>query len=345
MIKFFRARPFLLLLFASFLLICGAEAARIVTGVSVRPALTTTVATVTTPALSLHPIGQVVWVKGDVEASQAGKNRSLQRRSVIYEHDMIVTGPDASGEVVFTDSSIVTLRGGTQLKIDKYHFDPATPADNKYIAGLAKGGFRTITGLISHGHPENYQVNTPVATIGVRGTIYTLAIAGGTLSIEINQGAIVATNQAGQTVMIKGKTLPFSEISGLNVPATQTAQQPAALQGQPETTPAPAPSAQALQTQATQQQQQQQQTTTTTGGAASTTGGGGGTSGGGGDTSGGTSSGGSTSSGTSDSSTTGGSSSTSSGGTSSTDSTGGSSTTAAPAASPTGNSNNFCIGG
>lgn len=35
---------------------------------------------------------------------------------------------------------------------------------------LVKGGFRTVTGLIGKANREDYRVNTPTATIGVRGT-------------------------------------------------------------------------------------------------------------------------------------------------------------------------------
>lgn len=203
------------------------------------------------PAMAApKPIGQVVWVKGSVEAIQPDKSkRTLQRRGVIFEQDTIVTASGGSGEIVFTDSSVISLRGGTELKIDKYEYHPDSPNSNAYIATLAKGGFRTITGLISKGKPDTYRVNTPVATIGVRGTVYTVAYTPKGLSLEIIRGAITATNQTGTYELDKASTLPFAQISGVSQPPERTSTKPAALVGQPAVTQSPAPTPAALQEQ------------------------------------------------------------------------------------------------
>lgn len=123
-------------------------------------------------------IGQVVWVKGTVKAIAADKtSRDLQRRGPIYVHDTIVTDKTSTGQIVFTDNTILALSVDTQLAIDQYKFGKNVPPDqSKYVATLAKGGFRTITGLITKNNPNNYQVNTPVATIGVGASGYKVAL-------------------------------------------------------------------------------------------------------------------------------------------------------------------------
>lgn len=163
-------------------------------------------------------IGQVVWANGSVQAiGSDNAARTLTRRSPIFEHDTIVTSGSGTGQIVFTDNSAVTLRAGTTLKIDEYKFNPSSPSDGKYVANLAKGGFRTITGYISKGNPEGYQVNTPVATIGVRGTDYTVfysAIKG--LAAAINSGAITLSNSAGHVDLTAGTTQAFAQVTTVN---------------------------------------------------------------------------------------------------------------------------------
>src|SRR5437879_146479 len=72
-----------------------------------------------------------------------------------------------------TDESIVGLRPGTVLRIDAYEY--AAQAAPRSLFSLLKGGFRTVTGAIGRLHSrERYAVRTPTATIGIRGTHYTV---------------------------------------------------------------------------------------------------------------------------------------------------------------------------
>jgi hypothetical protein len=120
-------------------------------------------------------IAQVIWVKGTVKATLgSAPPRVLARRSPLYAHDVLTTDTSGSGEVAFTDSSVLTLRESTEIRVDEYEFkkDPQGGGTGKEVMSLVKGGFRTITGAIPKANPDSYQVNTPVATIGVRGTDY-----------------------------------------------------------------------------------------------------------------------------------------------------------------------------
>ncbi len=146
-------------------------------------------------------IGHMVWVKGTVKAVDSNKKeRVLQRRSPIYAQDTVATDKSSTGEIVFTDNSMVSLNPETDFRVDQYKFDHNNPTstDRKYVASLVKGGFRTVTGLIPKGNPDNYQVNTPVATVGVRGTDYQVSIRNGSLYLKLNAGAIVVQNAEGK---------------------------------------------------------------------------------------------------------------------------------------------------
>lgn len=145
------------------------------------------------------PVGQMIWVKGKVTAAQPGGTaRSLERRSAIFEHDVINTSSGSTGEVGFTDTSTVSLQQNSQFSVDQYSYKPGDTSNNKSVMSLVKGGLRTITGLIPKGNTESYQMKTPVATIGVRGTQYSLFYGRSTgLEIKIEVGKIDATNTGG----------------------------------------------------------------------------------------------------------------------------------------------------
>ena len=122
----------------------------------------------------LQTAAQVVWVRGTVKATYPDQTaRVLARGSAVYEKDTINTEGDGSGEISFTDNTIVTLNPSTVFKIEQYFFNQEKPSQGgQYVMNLVKGGFRTVTGFVAKAQPANYQVKTPVATIGVRGTDY-----------------------------------------------------------------------------------------------------------------------------------------------------------------------------
>ncbi|MGB0205475.1 MAG: FecR family protein [Neptuniibacter sp.] len=100
--------------------------------------------------------------------------RLLKRKSAVFSNDQISTGPKGQLQLRFTDGSRLSLRPETLFHIENFQFDGDKPRDGSSVYRLLKGGLRTITGTISSAQPDNYRVNTPIATIGVRGTDYEL---------------------------------------------------------------------------------------------------------------------------------------------------------------------------
>jgi hypothetical protein len=188
-------------------------------------------------------IGQVIWAKGTVEAfADDGQMRTLSRRSPIYAHDTIKTEADGTGELAFTDSSLLTLRTDSELKLDEYHYqEGAKDGSSKSVMSLVKGGFRTITGKIPKENPDGYSVNTPVATIGVRGTDYSAFYSQATgLIAKIDTGRIIVRNDSGAVELGHDLTKIYAEVH-LNQSPAVVAKAPAVFSTQPAITPAPVP--------------------------------------------------------------------------------------------------------
>jgi hypothetical protein len=148
-------------------------------------------------------IGQVVWVKGILKAVQPNASpRVLSRRSPIFEKDTLMTSDKSTGEIVFSDNSLLSLRENTTLQIAEYQYGAGNqPSKDTFTANIVKGGFRTITGAISKNHPEGYETKTPVATIGTLGTLYSVYINGGKLYAKVDRGGIILTNSKGRVVL------------------------------------------------------------------------------------------------------------------------------------------------
>lgn len=130
-----------------------------------------------------NPAGRVVWVKGSFTAIGPGNvKRSLERAGIFYEKDTLVTDASSQAQVVFSDNSLMTFKEGTRLQVSEYRFNSAG-GGGKYVMSLAEGGFRTVTGLVAEKQPLNYEVRTPVATIGVRGTEFIVYYKNGRLYV------------------------------------------------------------------------------------------------------------------------------------------------------------------
>ncbi len=120
-----------------------------------------------------EPAGEITHLSGPVFAVKAdGTQRALSVTSQVESGDTLVTADKTYARVKFTDEGEVTLRPGSQMKIEAYSFDRNAAEKDGALFGLVKGAMRAITGLIGkRGRQEAYRLNTTTATIGIRGTI------------------------------------------------------------------------------------------------------------------------------------------------------------------------------
>jgi hypothetical protein len=84
-----------------------------------------------------------------------------------------VVGERSALQVRFIDESIMALRANTQLKIQDFEYKKNSQSDRSLVS-LVKGGLRTITGLIGKNNARAYGIQTATATVGIRGTHFTL---------------------------------------------------------------------------------------------------------------------------------------------------------------------------
>lgn len=113
-------------------------------------------------------IGNVVITKNQVEAQQGDKKRELTRRSKIMSNDLVTTGKKARAQFRLSDGTLFTLGEVSQLEMVEYQYSPKQPAIAKFK--LLKGVFRSITGKITQVNNPNFVVETPMGSIGIRGT-------------------------------------------------------------------------------------------------------------------------------------------------------------------------------
>ncbi|WP_286237246.1 FecR family protein [Neptuniibacter halophilus] len=136
-------------------------------------------------------IGKVILSFGQNMAVAAdGSERELKRQSELYAEDLLKTGAKGRLQVRFSDGSRLSLKPGTEFKIEQYQFASENPEEGKALYKLLKGGMRTLSGQIGKSDPEAYQLDAVVATIGIRGTDFSITRRGDKLSGSVTDGRI-----------------------------------------------------------------------------------------------------------------------------------------------------------
>lgn len=115
--------------------------------------------------------GRFQFVSGDVKVVAVdGKERPALKGQEVDEGDTVVTMPEASAQLKMIDGGLIAVRPGTQVKMTAYVFNGVEDGKENVLLSLARGGFRTITGLVGKTNKQQYKVVTPTATVGIRGT-------------------------------------------------------------------------------------------------------------------------------------------------------------------------------
>jgi hypothetical protein len=119
-------------------------------------------------------VARVVDIKGEVNAinraDKDAKERILSLGKPLFNSDFISTEKDSYALMVFPDGEKITLQANSEMDIKQYHYQIKGKKDN-VLFRLAAGGLRAMTGSIGKNDHSAFALDTPVATIGIRGTI------------------------------------------------------------------------------------------------------------------------------------------------------------------------------
>ena len=114
--------------------------------------------------------GKVEEIQGTVWAQTGGEApRKLEKDAVFFVTDRITTETSSSVKLLFDDNTKFSIGTESELAIDKFVYHKPEEA-NSFSARFFKGTFRFVTGLIAKEKPEDMEVKTTVAVIGIRGT-------------------------------------------------------------------------------------------------------------------------------------------------------------------------------
>lgn len=133
-------------------------------------------------------IGKTVLAVGSVKASNDAEQRNLRRRSPVFEVDSITTGSGSKAQFSMLDGGLITLKEDSLLQISQYETGQQA-GENSATLDLVRGGLRSISGSIKK-NGGDFKVNTPVGTIGIRGTHFQVELIGEEVVFAVWDGNI-----------------------------------------------------------------------------------------------------------------------------------------------------------
>lgn len=133
-------------------------------------------------------VGTAISIKTQVAAEQPGEVRVLIAGAAVAQDETIRTDESGNAQLEFVDETLLTIGPSSSIKLDKLLFAPDRKAKTFVLEAMI-GAFRFVSGKSNH---KAYEIRTPVATIGVRGTRFAFGIRGDEVTIVITQGLVTS---------------------------------------------------------------------------------------------------------------------------------------------------------
>jgi hypothetical protein len=130
-----------------------------------------------TQDLPVKPIGKVMVASGTATIERVNahvvfasveKGGQVKKGDHVYLGDVVTTGDNSQLGINFIDGASFVMSSNARMTLDQYVYDPNDQKNNSMLFSLAKGAFTFLAGSIAK--TGNMKVDTPVATMGIRGT-------------------------------------------------------------------------------------------------------------------------------------------------------------------------------
>jgi len=120
-------------------------------------------------------IGSVFELSGTAVIKRGKETIAIAKGTVVATNDKVET-KNGVVNIKFKDNTTVKVTENSALVIDDFVYDPKNAAGGKLSLKAAAGTVRYVSGNIAHNNPNSVKINTPTASIAVRGTDFVMAV-------------------------------------------------------------------------------------------------------------------------------------------------------------------------
>ena len=150
--------------------------------------------TAPTIASGAGTIGRTTEVARSATAENAGARRDLAVGSAVAARETIATDKVGKAVFQFVDDTQLSVGPGSSIRLDSFVFADET-SPSSFVIRATKGAFRFATGRGDH---DAYRIQTPTATVGVRGTQFVVSIENAQTRVSVTDGAVVLCPNGGR---------------------------------------------------------------------------------------------------------------------------------------------------
>jgi hypothetical protein len=118
--------------------------------------------------------GNITSITGPTQITRLNDKIKGELQTIIEMNDIVETLNSRTG-ITFVDNTIVSVTEHSKLIVDSFVYDPSN-GTGKIRMKAALGTIRYTTGKIAHNNHNNVNVQTPTASIAVRGTDFSLTV-------------------------------------------------------------------------------------------------------------------------------------------------------------------------
>lgn len=120
-------------------------------------------------------IGYVKTVEGEAFVLRGSERTAAEPGTAVYRSDVLETGADGSLGLTLKDSTRLSMGPSTELTLSRFDF---VPSENQlgFVARITRGTLLYVSGVIAKLSADTVSVETPVATIAVRGTRFVVRV-------------------------------------------------------------------------------------------------------------------------------------------------------------------------
>jgi hypothetical protein len=116
-----------------------------------------------------RPIGLVKSASGEASILRDGQRLAALPGSPLRLGDVLVTGSNGALGVILRDDTVLSLGPSSRTGIERFVYEPAQ-GNLGMVLRVSRGVIEYLSGKISKLAPGSVRIETPVATLGIRGT-------------------------------------------------------------------------------------------------------------------------------------------------------------------------------
>lgn len=128
--------------------------------------------TTESPLFEERAVGNASIVVKTVTGTIEDNIHKIRLQDDLYHNELIETFEESATEILFLDETTISLGPASSIVLDEFVYDP-DPTASSFVVTVTEGAMRFTSGVLPS---DAYKIHTPVATIGIRGTVIDLIV-------------------------------------------------------------------------------------------------------------------------------------------------------------------------